>query len=262
MSSPESLTKFQDFTRVALNIFATVGIDPFETLQNHGLLYNFFKWFIFHLGRWNIVYSVFGEFVYLVSSFGRSASFLEITAVAPCIVFCLKVLGKFQTILQNAKPLTHCVRELESIFPQTVEEQNEFCLQKYVKHMRTIIKYYVIFCMSAIWVFNLYEVCFSAFEYYFVSGAFEKDLPFLIWYPFSTENHWVYGAVYFHQSYAGYVAVCVLVGTDYVMCSIIIQIIMHFDYISRQLSNMVPMGDDKDDIHLARLIRHHIRILR
>ncbi|CAD7077818.1 unnamed protein product [Hermetia illucens] len=78
----------------------------------------------------------------------------------------------------------------------------------------------------------------------------------------TASTNWAYPIIYLHQSYAGYVAVGAGIATDLLLCCIITQLQMHFDFISRQLLEMVPRGGPNDMRCLKQLIQHHVTILR
>jgi len=51
----------------------------------------------------------------------------------------------------------------------------------------------------------------------------EMRLPIAAWYPFSTENRWVFGAMYFYQIFGISVSACFTVATDTFTSAIILQ---------------------------------------
>ncbi|CAD7077822.1 unnamed protein product [Hermetia illucens] len=261
MASKVKILKFRDFMGIPVIFYKTMGIEAFATQVNYGVFEAIFQFFIFHLGTWNLILIIIGEIIYLLKSFGSFANFLQITALLPCIGVCVGSVGKIMTVWSKKAQLKPILHQLENMFPRNLVEQEEFQIGTYRKHVPRVIIPCTAVSMLAVWVFNLYEFFESSINY-FLKGYFRKLYPYFVWYPFDDQSNIAYPLVYLHQCYAGYVAVGSSLATDLLLCCVINQLRMHFDFISRQFLKMIPKGGRNDVRHMKQLIEHHIRILR
>ncbi|XP_037910186.1 odorant receptor 85c-like [Hermetia illucens] len=261
MGSQVKTVQFSHFMAVALGLYKTMGIDTFTSQVKYGTLDRFIQVVILHLGTWNLILIIIGEIIYLLKSFGSFENFLQITAVLPCIGLCVGSMGKILTVWNKKTQVKTILSQLEGIFPRNLVEQEKFQVETYRKHITKMIIPLTVVTMFALWVFNLYEL-FDSSVYYFRNRQFQKVYPYFVWYPFDDQTNVAYPLVYLHQCYAGYVAVGSTLATDLLLCCIINQLRMHFDFISRQIAEIVPKGRPNDVRIVKHLIEHHITILR
>ncbi|CAD7077819.1 unnamed protein product [Hermetia illucens] len=261
MKPQEKIVKFGDFMDIAVVFYKSLGIDALASQGKRNILENIFQVSIFALGTGNLCLAVVLEVVYLIKSFGIFKNILEITALLPCTIISTASVIKIVTLWSKNAQLTAILQQLQDMFPQTFAEQEKFDIECYRKHIRRVILPCALLTMMTGVMFNCYEI-FKSIINYIRTGNFEKTYPYFFWYPFDDQTNWVYPVIYLHQFYAGYVTVVANITADLLLCCIITQLQMHFDFILRQLLEMVPRGEPNDMRCLKQLIQHHIMILR
>lgn len=204
------------------------------------------------------------ELIYLVKAMGSFSSFLEATALAPCLGFCILSEFKLFTVWRSSNQIISLVNGLKECFPQTAEQQHTFMVAQWLKRTLRLGVMYSSCLIIAIWAFNLLPLCWSLVEFYTNDdqhGSFNWRFAYLLWYPFQVNSIPVYSFVYTHQVFAGYTAAGGFFCCDIFMFNLILLLCMNFHYISNAISEMKPSGTNADSMQINVIIKHHQRIL-
>ncbi|XP_055377877.1 odorant receptor 67c-like [Condylostylus longicornis] len=252
------LRTFKDFTRIPTIFYSSIGMQPHQNNSVKSFLSNF----LFYFGEINLNICVVGEFIYLYFAIGSFSTFLEATALAPCIGFCLVSDFKMIAIWFNKNLLLSMMKELTDIFPKTLELQNEFKVIKYEKTININMIPFAALYMILIWTFNLMNLVTSTWKYLFMNMEFKPIQPYFIWYPFNENSPISFPIIYLLQCHAGYIAAVGTLATDLLLCCIVIQLSMHFDYLSYKIETFEPTYSMDDMKILNGYIKHHTKCLR
>ncbi|KAL5287315.1 GPROR8.2 family protein [Megaselia abdita] len=209
----------------------------------------------------NLNVTIVLELIYLVKAMSSFSSFLEATALAPCIGFCILSEFKLFTVWRSSNQIIALVNGLKEFFPQSVEQQEKFMVEHWLKRTLRLGVMYSSCLIIAIWAFNLLPLFWSLVEFYVAGGQFNWRFAYLLWYPFQVNTIPVYSFIYTHQVFAGYTAAGGFFCCDIFMFNLILLLCMNFSYIANSIAEMKPCGTEKDSMQLNALVKHHQRIL-
>lgn len=252
------LVSYETFMTIPTSMYKTVGVN-LKRLRGRQ---SFWTALNFWVGFTNLNAIILAEFIFLYKTFGQFSSFLEATAIAPCLGFCIMSDFKISAILSNIASIENVQQTLNTIFPRTATAQQRVRASAYQARMSYTMVSFIIIYMVLIWLFNLSAIGQSIIETLAFKTEFIKRLPYFTWYPFDMSKMSSYLAVYFHQCFAGYTAVTFTISADILMCCIVTQLAMNFDMISREVRKFEPSGTEGDLEFLRRLIRKHQVLLR
>lgn len=245
---------FKTFTKIPLLMFRTIGVQPFQMSTTNGAGGGGSStklWLIFFLSHINLGLLVLGEMIYFVRNFGKFSSFVELTSVTLCIGFIWLSLTKVASIVWNRDHTNAVIAELNEMFPQNITVQNDYKAPAYASLTKRIMIGYSALQMVMIWLFNL--VPFSdAIIQYSRDGTWNVDFPYIIWYPFDPYPSGWFEVNFLLQMWAGYVAAAGILASDLLLCSIVLQICMHFDRLHLTLLEMEPPTSVSNRFHIIR----------
>lgn len=238
------LVRFETFTKLPFIMFRTIGVLPFQTAASKNesasiCTGQIIPWTIFYLTYINLGLLVLGEMIYFVLNFGKFSSFVELTSVTLCIGFIWLSFAKVASIIWNRDYTNTVIAELNEMFPQTLWAQNDYQVHAHELHTKRIMIGYSALQMVMIWLFNLYPLSDTIVEYV-RDGTWNVDFPYIIWYPFDPYVSGWFEVNFLSQIWAGYVAAAGILATDLLLCSIVLQICMHFDRLCVTLVEMEP----------------------
>lgn len=263
-SIPVRLTQFDEFTRLPAIFFRTIGVPVFQANSPKLTpLRKCLRLLLFFVSFTNTALCVLGEILFVIFTFGES-DFVDITSLVMCIGFILLSFAKVITIIWKQRQLTQLMEDLLSVFPQTHDDQMDYQTKKYAGHAKRLMVRYSWVQMVMIWLFNFYPLTNTLSEYW-KRGAWEVDFPYIIWYPFDPYGTGWFELNFFSQISAAYFSASAILGTDMLLCGVVLQICMHYDRLQRSLKMYRPNGvvnGTKDYVELRRSVAMHSKVLQ
>lgn len=250
------MQKFNDFMKVSNFFYKTMGMfaykDPIRKVNRKTqIIMNLIFWASFV----NLNVTVVAEIVYLVKAIGTFSSFLEATALAPCIGFCFLTEFKLSYTWTMSENIVELMNGLQALYPTDERSQKIYKVDHYLKVALRLGKFYSSIMLVTIWSFNLLPLSWSLLEFYTSSDIdveFKWRMAYLTWYPFEINNIPVYTGVYITHIMAGCTAAGGSLACDVFMFNLIFLLCMNFNYIEENIHR-------KQEID--KLIKHHQIIL-
>lgn len=249
--------EMNDFMKISDFFYKTLGMfayrDPKRKISRKTtIIMNL----VFYGNFINLNIAVWAEIVYLVKAIGQFSSFLQATALAPCIGFCL--LSEFKLLYSwiNSEKLVSLVDGLQNLFPKDEKSQEMYNVKEYLRNNLRLGFFYSLVLSLTIWAFNLVPLIWSLAEYTFSSDMdkeFQWRLAYITWYPFEINTVPVYAGVYITHIFAGCTAAGGYFSCDIFMFNLIVLICMNFKYIEENLG--------KKSKNVKDIIKHHQIIL-
>lgn len=245
----------------------TVGVDPYETLHDKASKLWLYTKFLFVVVNLNFVFAM--ELGYLYVSFKNGENFLEATMVAAYISFVSVGELKILTVFRQKKRLTALVKEMEAMFPSpNAEEQQKYQVKEYLERCNRITRKMAYLFMLLAAVYNLFVVLqFVIKQYVFHMEDAKMAMPYTEMSPWSIEKKFGFAVMYVLQAVAGYTCITGQLSNDILIYGIVIQDIMHFDYLCKTLrefrmeTGVTENGYERDLKQLQQLIAYHNKLL-
>lgn len=265
--TPSSVITFEDFMRLPVFFWHTVGVDPYETLHDKATKLWLYIKFLFHVVNLNFVFAM--ELGYLYVSFKNGENFLEATMVAAYISFVSVGELKIVTVFRQKEKLNALVKEMEAMFPSpNAEDQQQYQVKEYLERSNRITRKMAYLFMLLAAVYNLFVVLqFVIKQYVFQMEDAKMAMPYTEMSPWSIEKKLGFVVMYVLQAIAGYTCITGQLSNDILIYGIVIQDIMHFDYLCKTLkefkmeTGVVENGYEKDLKKLQQLIAYHNNLL-
>ncbi|TMW40377.1 hypothetical protein DOY81_014543, partial [Sarcophaga bullata] len=258
------LRTFEDFMKVPVVFYKTIGEDIFDYRSSNYRLRMLFKCLLY-AGFINFNLLVVGEIIFFTIAVQHKDTVLAAIAVAPCIGFSLVADFKQIALERNRKIVQQHFDKMESLFPNTTEKQKRVQLHSYERTMRRVMIIFSMLCLAYTSTFSFYPACKSFVEYYLLGAEkFERRFGFLIWYPYdATANTWVYWLTYMGQVHGAYLAGVAFLSADLLLVTSITQLSMHFNCMAKELEQYVAdERHEREDLQfLGRIIKQHINCL-
>ncbi|XP_055913169.1 odorant receptor 85c-like [Eupeodes corollae] len=160
----------------------------------------------------------------------------------------------------DPKTLTNLIEALKEIYPTTKEHQRDYQLANYLSKVKFVMHLFVFMYMLLIWSFNLFAVLQYAIAMA-VGRPIEQFLPYHVYLPWEWHNTPWYYVLNATEILAGYTAASGFIASDLLLCAIVSQICMHFDYINRKVAEYSPKGGKDDLLYLNRMVEYHQKVL-
>lgn len=255
MSRVRFVVKFRDLFSIANFFYKTIGIRPVF----HDILPKVSWTIFFWLSFWNLFIAYVGEWLYVFTSIGEFSSFLQLTALAPCIGFVTMALNHMMLVHRHRKLVVGTITMLEQQFPTTLADQEA---QQIVEKKRELDRF--LFGFSGVFVLFIttlnYISLIAALVNYFKVGVFEKQLPYFIWYPFNAFDDRWYNYMYLHQSWAGFTTIFAMLAELFLIGTTVLQFCIQFERIAISIREYRPNKETNQQF-LSRTIAQHSFIL-
>ncbi|TDG46796.1 hypothetical protein AWZ03_006843 [Drosophila navojoa] len=267
-AEPISRFTFNDFMSLSVVLYNSLGIHPYDLATRTGLST---RWlltiFLFQVVNLNFVLGLECAFVYI--SFKNNDNFVESCMVMGYIVFVIVGELKMVTVWLRRDQLNDLMIEMERIFPSTdAESQRQYQVERYLRRGRMFTKGFAGLYLLLIATYNLFVIIQFLVKRYVqeVPGA-SMAMPYTSVSPWGVHNIWGFCLMYLLQSLAGYTCTAGHASSDILIFAVLIQTIMHYDYLSRRLTELliqagrVKDGYQKDLKVLQQLIAYHNQLL-
>lgn len=251
---------FNDFVKLANFFYITIGLEPYrkeESSQIRAVCIGL----IFYAGIINLNCMLMGEIVFVIMALVKQENFREATMTMSYIGFVVVSNSKMMFIYRRKEALTKFVQGLQQIFPKSLSLQREYKLTHYLSLSSRITMSFSILYMVLIWTYNLFSIV-----QHLTRQHEQQTLPYTMFTPWNWHNHWSYYLLYFLQNVAGYTSAAGQISSDLLLTACTIQVIMHYDFISRQLASYQVKGKGRaeflQDLEFLRaVVKYHNNLL-
>ncbi|XP_002029896.2 odorant receptor 67a isoform X1 [Drosophila sechellia] len=262
----EKYVEVDDFLKLAVKFYYTLGIDPYETGQKQTIWFQIY----FVLNVINMVYTFFAEVATVITLLRDDENFLECCIVLSYLSFVVIGLSKIFAVMKQKPKMTALVSQLKTCFPSpSAKDQEEYAPKSWLKrcHMYTKgfgVLYMILYFAHALIPLFVYFVQRALLQY----PDAEQIMPFYQLEPWEFRKSWLLYPTYFHQSLAGYTATCGSIAGDLMIFAVVLQVIMHYERLAKVLREFKiqalnePNGLNEDLKKLQSLVANHIDILR
>ncbi|XP_021710207.1 odorant receptor 85c [Aedes aegypti] len=192
------------------------------------------------------------ELVYLAKSVEQNADFVFIMSLVPLVGHGILAIVKLSVQKYYHKEINSILISLKGIYPSTLDDTITKDYSKKILYM----KLFVIFYLVTLIFFNIVPFA-PVLHTYFTTGVFEKTLPFFIYYWYDWRRPILYELTFIEQIWVSTASVVANMNIDLMLCSLILQISMHFDVLSDRLS-VLQHNDHKE---LAKCVERHSVLL-
>lgn len=268
VETAQKFVTFNDFMSLPLFFYHTVGVDPYEstgskTVPSRWLYLNF----LLHVT--NMGFNFFFECAFVLLYYKDSESIVDVCMTICYIGFVsVSQLKTFSVWRQKAK-LTALIREMESMFPlPTREEQDKYQADFYLRRCRFFLRGFSGLYLLLVVTYSFYIYVRYAIQHWLLhSVEAEKAMPYFSLSPWNWHDHWSYYLMYLLQVWGAYTATTGHISADILIYAVNMQIVMHFDYLSKALeefriqTGQVAQGYAKDLKLLQDLISYHNKLL-
>ncbi|XP_043649512.1 odorant receptor 67a-like [Drosophila teissieri] len=254
-----------DFLRLAVNFYKTMGIDPYETGRKSNI------WFqLYYVANViNMTYSFFADAAYAANTLRDSENLLESCMVLSYVTFGAIGLSKICALMYRRPKMTSLVKQLKSCFPSSALDQEEYDVKSCLKRTHMYTKGFGVLYTVMYFAHTLIPIFIYFCEKVLLKYPNAKQtMPFYQLELWEWRDTWWFYPTYVHQSHAGYTATCGSIASDLMIFAVVLQVIMHYDRLAKVLRELKvealnkPNGADEDLRKLQSLIANHIDILR
>ncbi|EDW03137.1 odorant receptor 67a-like [Drosophila grimshawi] len=265
---PQEYVTFNDFMSLPVLYYRSIGVDPFESIStkatSHRWLYANFLFQVL-----NLIFVIVLEAIFVYISFMKSENFVESCMVMGYIGYGLVGELKMITVWLQKPKLTALVREMESIFPSSApEDQRKYHVEHYLQRCRMFTKGFTGFYLVLVALYNLFIVVQFIVQRFITQlpGA-QMSMPYSQISPWSVDNSLGFCVMYALQALAGYTSTAGHISSDILIYAVVIQDVMHYDFLSKELvkldihTDRVADGYAKDLKLLQNLISYHNKLL-
>lgn len=268
-AEPINHITFDDFMSLSVVLYNTLGMHPYDSATSTAISTRWlFGIFLFQVINLNFVFGLECTFVYI--SFKNSENFVESCMVMGYIVFVIVGELKMVTVWLRRDQLNDLMIEMDRIFPSAdAETQRQYQVERYLRRGRMLTKGFAGLYLLLIVTYNLFVIIQFLVKRYVqeLPGA-SMAMPYTSVSPWSLHNVFGFCLMYSLQSLAGYTCTAGHASSDILIFAVLIQTIMHYDYLSRKLTELliqagrVSDGYQQDLKVLRHLISYHNQLLR
>lgn len=234
----------EDFFLVPIFFYNCIGssVQPFGRPNSIKKAKKVFYIFMLNYSTLYCLYTA----AYVYYAFGEGNFVDGLTACSSFVVGFMSV-AKNLNFSYEIRAMTQIKKELEALFPSE-EDQKRYKVKDYQSRNHRVFYYYGLSSMISCTSWVLTPIAIGIFNYILTGVPYERNLPFYAHYFYDTKsNILVYTTTYFLEIISGFVVSILYFGTDMIMCCIVMQLCMHFDYISTTLEDYKPTGVSRSD---------------
>ncbi|KAH8274004.1 hypothetical protein KR044_007669, partial [Drosophila immigrans] len=261
MSKP--FVVFDDFMSLPVFFWHTIGVDPYKTTTDKISIIKQYINLVLQILNLNFVFAM--ELIFLYVCFKNNENFVEACMVMAFIGFVSVGKIKILTVWKQRHQLDSLVCEMKSIFPtENAEQQHQFQADLYLKRAHWVMKFLISLFLTLIITYNLFDIVqFVLKRYVLKLPGIRMAMPYTQMSPWSIDTQLGFCTMYALQALAGYTTVAGQLASDILICGVVMQDIMHFDYLSRTLKEFeVSIESPIKDLELLqKLVAYHSKLL-
>ncbi|XP_049872162.1 putative odorant receptor 92a [Pectinophora gossypiella] len=191
----------------------------------------------------------------------QDKSFLELTALAPCIGIGVLSLVKIVCIVLKRCHITELMNQLGKLYQEIVDDSKQTELRKTISrkivHVKSFTTYYFVLNLVLISVYNFSTLLFMLYSY-IKKETVKLVLPYDVIVPFSTTVWYNWLVVYVHSISCGFICVLYYTTVDALYCNLTSLICSNYSVISNEIEQLTP-----NNAHtLNNIVKRHQYILK
>ncbi|XP_030561820.1 odorant receptor 67a [Drosophila novamexicana] len=266
---PKAFATFNDFMSLPVFFYHTIGVDPYESptskaVPSRWLYVNF----LFNVT--NLNFNFFMEFMFVVLYFKDTENIVDICMTICYLGFIMVSQLKTVSVWRQKARLNDLVYELESIFPAPNREaQDKYRAEYYLRRGQFFLRGFSGLYLFLVVTYSFYIYVRYAIQHWLLHlPDVEKAMPYFSISPWDWHDHWSYYVMYLLQVWGAYTATTGHISADLSIYAVNMQLVMHFDYLSKSLKEFqiqagcVHNGFVNDLKALQDLILYHNKLLR
>nr|XP_019543640.1 odorant receptor 4-like [Aedes albopictus] len=242
------MVKFEQTFKAVDLILITSGIPSCSSFYPASIKSALKRNAVFLIAFTLLLYTAFGELVYLVQMLQREFTFLEITFQAPCLGYCSIGLMKMLILAMKRNSIAGLVQTLQKYWYTSVRsiEHQSICdeVMKPAIRFTTIVAVVNIVMGMAFTLLPIPEMIY----HYTITGQWVRQLPFLIWWSFDVYAGFVYYFIYPLYIVIGFSGIIIHMGFDCLFCILAAHICVHFRILKHDLGNLTDLLDGTENI--------------
>lgn len=252
-----NLVQFEEFLEVPRRLLKYFGI--MSVKRENEIVFE--EGILFYFAISNMILIVIFEFAYVCLSLAGKIHFdaSEMMFIGICLCYMFWSLFKTLPLITNKQKIYDVLYELRRIHPTTTDEQEEHKIVECIKSMKTITLQYSGVLVTTVGVYS-FTPFFDMIKLYFLTGEWNVDFTYYIWYPFNAYQRGVFELCFASHYYDAICAGVYILGGDLFMLGILTQISMQYDYMQRQYLSISYDQPIKRNAKLTELLRLQIRI--
>lgn len=256
------------FTNLPRWFFLTIGVlafqNPDQTPTPRTSRRNVLLIALFIVSFVNTALCVAGEYVFFAIAIRSPDMDAEmLTSLLLCIGYIMLSFAKVFTIWLKRPELDAVMRHFDALWPRSLTAQRHHRVDMYIAQANQLMRTYAYIQMIMIWFFNFFPIA-SITLYRIAGGGLSQRLefPYPVWYPFDERAPVIFELTYVSQFWAAYFSAVAILGADMLLCSLVVQLCMHYDALAAQLCEYRPVGGGRADAaQLRRCVQLHDRLL-
>uniref|UniRef100_A0A1B0ACK7 Odorant receptor n=1 Tax=Glossina pallidipes TaxID=7398 RepID=A0A1B0ACK7_GLOPL len=195
--------------------------------------------------------------LYFIKTPPPTTAELSVAAVTLLLFFPAAV--RFICILVKSERVRTLVDVFQQHFPQNMEEQKNFEVERNYKELIRVTKGQSICLAIGVVLFSLSPFFNFAMAYHTIGdeAKFDYKPPYHIWYPFKVNTPGVYAIITLTQTFASFSCVCAYFLPNMVLITSLMLINMNFKYLAKAVRNLTPTNTDDDIKNLNKILSHH-----
>lgn len=156
------IVEFSDFFVIPRFFYRLLGFLPFID----GKPFNLEQTLFFMLGMLNLNLTIVLEIMYLINAI-NSSTFLEVTALTPCIGFCILGVFKLYIVWTHRHQLTSLLADFKELFPNDDQGQQRFQVVEFLQRTNGVEYPYLYVLFFGMGAFNCFPLCSSIYEHFY-----------------------------------------------------------------------------------------------
>lgn len=256
-------TKFDDFFKLANFFYISIGVRPYDKPGiEHGGVKLWASNLIFYFGVINMNCMLICEIIYVVEAFVTGENILQAIMTMSYIGFVTVGDFKMLFIWRQKTALTKIVQRMMKLFPAEIKLQKEYRLQYYLRQSTRVTVGFSLLYMILIWTYNLFAIMqHIIYNKWLQIRDVDRELPYTMFYAWDWHDNGSYYLLYFLQDLAGYTSAAGQISSDLMLCALATQLVMHYDYISKTMTNYTADKRQQNMKFLKHMIRYHEDLL-
>ncbi|XP_026491785.2 odorant receptor 67c-like [Vanessa tameamea] len=224
---------------------------------------------LFSINTLWIITSICSQMAWLIQGVVTGKSFIQLTNLAPCLVFCLQSNIHSLYFVKHGRKVCDLVQAIRTLQSMTAENKLKEVDIQFLKNQMKMFYFAVnsltIIIAIGVPAFGISPLITIAVNYY-STGEIELVLPFLLLYPFDATDIRFWPIAYIHQMWAAVFAVLGVLGPYFLCYACSAFIVFQFHVLQNNLENVIPINvnvqlmDEDFKKNLLKIIDRH-RIL-
>lgn len=258
LKAATNLISLEDFIRAPMGIFNLFGLKMMKNHRGPKLWEVVLKWIS---GSFNFL--ILSQIVmFNLVNFGKEGAFLALTFNFSCCGFSfLSALKFFMLGIRHRHILMRAIDKLDSLFPKTNREQEEFGIKNYLGVLNLQNFSGGFLTVVLFFLFNFTDITFSMFNYFWGDGIYERNFAYFLWFPFGLDGKSpiIFEIFYFIASLGSFFCIFLSMATDWMYCCLMTALCMEFSILSKKFEKF---GREKSKDELAQLVKDHYTLIR